>query len=182
MKKNKKYSLPAAILEQLAFSLKTNRPFTYQSAEPVYTLLGPILGYVVKYFRYQEALKRLEQRDLIRIKTGPKIKIRLTTNGLKYLQKQNFKITIKKLARWDGKWRLVIFDVPEDNRKQRNALRHYLHDLGFARIQQSVWAYPYPCENEIAAVAELCQVKEFVSIFTGFYNGDDQGLKKIFGL
>ncbi len=51
---------------------------------------------------------------------------------------------------WDGKWRIVIFDVPESRKKLRDTLRHQLQAAGFQKIQDSVWAYPYRCEDIIA--------------------------------
>lgn len=49
--------------------------------------------------------------------------------------------------RWDKRWRMLIFDIPERNRAIRNTLRRALLEFGFLRLQGSVWIYPYDCEE-----------------------------------
>ncbi|MFC1757127.1 CRISPR-associated endonuclease Cas2, partial [Patescibacteria group bacterium] len=62
---------------------------------------------------------------------------------------------IKKPNIWDGKWRLVLFDVPEKRRNARDALRNKLQELGFRELQKSVFVFPYPCRDEIDFVVEF---------------------------
>lgn len=50
--------------------------------------------------------------------------------------------------RWDGRWRLVIFDVPTVKNAQRDRLRRYLRDKGFGCLQNSVWISPDPLDQE----------------------------------
>ncbi|HEY4984781.1 MAG TPA: hypothetical protein VIJ24_06915 [Verrucomicrobiae bacterium] len=49
---------------------------------------------------------------------------------------------------WDGRWRLVLFDVPTTQNSQRAQLRRYLHDKGFGYLQNSVWITPDSLEEE----------------------------------
>jgi len=49
---------------------------------------------------------------------------------------------------WDGKWRLVLFDIPTGQNAQRERLRRYLRDKGFGYVQNSVWITPDPLEEE----------------------------------
>ncbi len=62
---------------------------------------------------------------------------------------------IEKPAVWDGKWRLVLFDIPEQKRAARDALRLKLKDLGFKELQHSVHILPYPCKDEIDFLMEF---------------------------
>lgn len=57
-----------------------------------------------------------------------------------------------------GKWRLVVFDVPEKHKKAREALRRKLKNLCFFRLQDSVWVTPFPCEDEVRFIRELFNV------------------------
>ena len=59
---------------------------------------------------------------------------------------------IPEPAFWDGKWRVVIFDIREKRRKVRLRLRMLLYGAGFVRLQDSVWVYPYPCDEFISLV------------------------------
>lgn len=49
---------------------------------------------------------------------------------------------------WDGRWRLVLFDVPNTQNTHRSRLRRYLRDKGFGYLQNSVWITPDPLEAE----------------------------------
>ena len=48
---------------------------------------------------------------------------------------------------WDGQWRIIILDLPEDRKNEREALRYLLKKAGFACIKNSVWVSIYPYEN-----------------------------------
>lgn len=74
-------------------------------------------------------------------------------------------LTIKRPSSWDRKWRIVIFDIPENNKKARNALRQKLKELDFYCWQKSVFVHPHDCLNEIEFIAELFQIRPYVRFF-----------------
>jgi phenylacetic acid degradation operon negative regulatory protein len=45
---------------------------------------------------------------------------------------------------WDGRWRLVLFDVPRQQNRQRDRLRQFLRNRGFGCLQGSLWITPEP--------------------------------------
>jgi len=49
---------------------------------------------------------------------------------------------------WDGRWRLVLFDVPTAQNSHRTRLRRYLRDKGFGYLQNSVWITPDSLDAE----------------------------------
>jgi DNA-binding transcriptional regulator PaaX len=55
--------------------------------------------------------------------------------------------------RWDGLWRLAIFDVPEARSTDRDQLRRHLRRWGFGYLQNSVWITPDPVEEQRALLA-----------------------------
>ncbi len=69
--------------------------------------------------------------------------VEVTNKGQSYLE-NIYKIKTKKV--WDGKWRVVVYDVPEENKINRNKLRRKLQEIGFRLLQSSVWVYPYKSE------------------------------------
>lgn len=74
----------------------------------------------------------------------------LTGKGTKLLEKwQMSNYLIRKPRKWDNKWRVIIFDIPEKKRRQRTRAREILKAAGFQRLQDSVWVYPYDCEDVI---------------------------------
>ena len=64
--------------------------------------------------------------------------------------------------KWDGKWRIVAFDIPEKLRTSRDALRNKLQDLGFYELQKSVLVYPYECKNEVEFLVEFWDIRKHV--------------------
>jgi len=74
--------------------------------------------------------------------------IRLTAKGeakLYQLEQHDYKLARPK--RWDKKWRILIFDIPERRRALRARIRRTIVSVGFMRLQKSVWVYPYDCED-----------------------------------
>jgi|CXWL01.1.fsa_nt_gi DNA-binding transcriptional regulator PaaX len=106
------------------------------------------------YRRMSQALSRLEQSGLVRVEGGwGKRMVTLTQKGEEVAESiEDAEYIIPEPAFWDGKWRVVIFDITENRRRARDRLRHMLQHVGFIRIQDSVWAYPYPCDEFIALV------------------------------
>jgi DNA-binding transcriptional regulator PaaX len=48
---------------------------------------------------------------------------------------------------WDGFWRIVLLDLPEDRKSEREALRYLLKKAGFILVKNSVWISMYPFEH-----------------------------------
>jgi DNA-binding transcriptional regulator PaaX len=89
---------------------------------------------------------------------------------------------IAKPKKWDGVWRVVIFDIPNDERNARDALRNKLKLLGFYQLQKSVWVFPYPCQPEIEFLVELFQVYPFINILEARHINNDVFLREHFHL
>jgi len=110
------------------------------------------------------ALRRLEKKGYIR-SLGEKNawRFELTKEGRELLVKKRIEeIKIQKPVKWDGKWRMVVFDIPEQYRQARNALRRKLQQLGFQYLNLSVWLHPYECHDEINAIVEYYGVGKYV--------------------
>jgi len=101
--------------------------------------------------RYRRAFHDLRREGSIRVvRQKQKLKLILTDKGIKRLSKLSIHaLNIKKPKSWDGKWRMVMFDVPEQMRWSRNQIRNILKRLRFEAIQKSVFIHPYPCEDTI---------------------------------
>ena len=100
-----------------------------------------------KYRTILAARTRLTKRGLLK-KSG--IFLTLTAKGVRVLREWGQReYAVPRPAKWDGKWRVIIFDVPEKRRLLRNKIRNTLKIIGFKQLQQSVWIYPYDCEDFI---------------------------------
>jgi len=90
------------------------------------------------------------------------------------------KLEIKKPKKWDKKWRLVIFDIPEKRKVTREIFRDMLKRLGFHQVQKSVLVYPYECYREIAFLKELYNIKSYVQYIVADRIESEIPLIKIF--
>jgi len=92
--------------------------------------------------------KRLVEKGLIEYNKNDFLC--LTKEGQKELKRIEFgNYRIKKPKKWDKKWRILIFDIKERKRQSRDQLRITLNLIGFVKLQNSVWVYPYDCEDLI---------------------------------
>ncbi len=108
-------------------------------------------------------------------------KIYLTFKGRTEIIKNIFKNKKNKM-KWDRKWRIITFDIPEMSRKDRNFLRRELKWIGFKELQKSVWVYPYEIEKELQVLLKLWKI-EFqgdIRFLTVEKISDDLDLKKYF--
>jgi DNA-binding transcriptional regulator PaaX len=88
----------------------------------------------------------------------------ITKAGRKRAEKADFdNLSIAKPEKWDKKWRLVLFDIPEQHKKGRDYLTHKLKTLGFQQLQQSVWIYPFQCRKEVETVSITFGVSRYVT-------------------
>ena len=108
---------------------------------------------------------------------------RLTKRGdqeLRFFEERNFKI--RKPRRWDKKWRVLVFDIPERQRSLRNKIRHTLQQIGFVRLQDSVWIFPYDCEDLVMLLkADFCVGYRMLYMVVDQLEGERR-LKQEFGL
>ncbi|TSC69500.1 MAG: phenylacetic acid degradation operon negative regulatory protein [Parcubacteria group bacterium Gr01-1014_56] len=95
----------------------------------------------------KKSFSRLIGKGYIKIENN---QARLTLRGEQFAALLNEgRLALKKPKRWDSKWRILIFDIPEKHKRIRERLRVTLISLGFSRLQDSVWVYPYDCEDLI---------------------------------
>lgn len=103
------------------------------------------------YARIRSAQHRLIQGGFV--EKGAAGKYKLTAEGKARIEKILLReYRIPEPVHWDGKWRLLIFDIAEKRRGARERLRDLLHGAGFVRLQDSVWVHPYPCEEFVTLI------------------------------
>lgn len=135
--------------------------------------------------RVANTFARLRREGLIEIqKNNHQIYIKLTPKGKKKAGIYQINdLSIKKPNKWDGKWRIVIFDIAELKRTQREAFRGKLKELGFLVIQKSVWIHPFSCRDEITLLRDFFGMdKNDIRLIIAENIENDQELKKVFNL
>lgn len=112
-----------------------------------------------------KVLKRLEKQEMISYKEeNGKTKIEITEKGKKRLLEYDFENITLKAKKTDNKWRLIIFDIPEDKKRSRDAFRKKLLQLNFIRLQDSVFASVFPCKSEIDFLCHYLGISDFVTL------------------
>lgn len=130
-----------------------------------------------KYRKYtnkqiQNAIYNLKKRKLIEIVKydDDKVKVKLTNKGKERVKEFSLEtLSIEKPKKWDGKWRILMFDIPTKPKiynQAREALRSKIKELGFHQLQKSAWVYPYECEDELLFIAEIFNVQKHIEIIT----------------
>lgn len=134
--------------------------------------------------KISQALSYLKRNQLIILKEeDDKIIVELTEKGKRKVKQYQFdELEITKPERWDQKWRIIIFDIPDKKRAARNVLRDKLKKLNFFQLQKSVWVHPYPCGNEIQLMAEVFEVTPFINIIIADQISNDIKAKEHFHL
>lgn len=183
MDKEKRIEIAKIVLKTLAVTGVLSMAILAPNALQALDMFYERKKYNPKY-QVKKAITRLKERGSIEFyKNNGKLFVRLTPKGEKELLKYQLKeLTIKKPKRWDGKWRVVIFDIREYKRYIRDGLRETLINLGFLRLQNSVWVYPYECEEVIAMMKASFHIGKDVLYMTVEKVENDKWLKKEFDL
>ena len=134
--------------------------------------------------KFFQSLNNLKRSRLVILKERGEgtFLVELTERGKRKVEEMEFEnLQIPKPEKWDGLWRIVLFDIPRKKNKARDALRQKLQLLGFYQLQESAWAFPYPCTKEIEFIVEFFSVYQYVHIVQGEVKKDAE-LRKHFHL
>lgn len=157
------------IIKYILKTLAITGAFVIASASPYF-----LTNIAKRYFRHRKYINRqiakylsyLKTRGLIKIQRKKSlIKISLSERGrakLKTIQIQDIKI--KKPSKWDGRWRIIIFDIPKKKDRIRDMFRMKLREFGFYQLQKSVWIYPYECQEEVVILRNLLGINKCVKL------------------
>ena len=105
---------------------------------------------------------------------------KLTKSG--EMQALMLKARLPKAGKWDGKWRMVIFDIPEDAKSERNQLRRLLLENDFCKLQASVYVSPYGINREAVTYLKETGLIKYIRFARIDELDEDKDLKKKFGL
>jgi hypothetical protein len=139
---------------------------------------------LVRHRRDSEYIKRTVDRlyEQGRLKHAGG-KLALTPSGVDLLNTLDLQFkTMKPPKHWDKRWRVLVFDIPEEKKLLRDRVRATLKSIGFVQLQQSVWVYPYDCEDWITLwKAEFKLGSELLYMIVDSIEGESV-LRRTFGL
>ncbi len=129
--------------------------------------------YAPKYFSMEDYFPSIVLRTVTNLARNGMAEIRetdmgrvvtLTEKGKREKLYYDLNILKPKKGKWDGKWRVVIFDIDEKRKEKRNFLRKYLTKLGFKLWQKSVWLNPFDCTSEVKYIREVLEIPDEVKM------------------
>ena len=117
------------------------------------------------------------------IPEGEDFKVKITKRGRKKVRRmqfENLQVSIPKS--WDGKWWIVVADVPKEYRYKADEFREKLKAMYFYPLQRTVWAFPFDSRDEVDFVAAYYWIERFVTLMeVSRLDPEDEGnLKKFF--
>lgn len=133
----------------------------------------------------ERAIYSLYKSKLVEMKNNSNdtTTIVLSKDGRKIALTYNlFNMKIKEPKKWDNRWRILMFDVPERMKKVRESLRMHLKQMGFYEFQKSVFVHPYSCEDEFEYIVEFYNARRYLRFVVADEIDNALELKKHFGL
>lgn len=127
------------------------------------------------------SLKGLREAGLVEQVSSPQNEYaRITKEGKKKMHSLELENeTTLANTSWDGFWRIILLDLPESRKSERESLRYLLKKAGFMCLKNSAWISPFPYEHLFANIKkDLGFETEIMIIVTQFI--DDESKKILF--
>lgn len=183
-KRTRKGEIAAAVLRIAAkVGLMALAASTPAGTQQVYREIGRY----AKKLKYEHqavirSLKTLQRRGFLAlVETREGFRYVLTKRGRVELEQYELgELRIEEPEKWDGLWRLLIFDIEEKRRNVRRDVRQTLRLLGFYRLQDSVWVFPYDCEEVLELLRTKYSVRENALFVRADIISNDKWLRRHF--
>ncbi|MEK7135808.1 MAG: CRISPR-associated endonuclease Cas2 [Patescibacteria group bacterium] len=154
-------------------------------APNIFQILGKTGTLARLKYHSKSVLGRLKLKGEIEfVERDGKKYVRLTERGEEALAlgQQRMILANAKPRKWDRRYRLVMFDVPEKRKQIRESLRFHMQEIGFLRVQDSAWVYPYDCEEFIVLLKADLHIGKDVLYAVVEEIENDKWIRKHFGL
>ena len=152
--------------------------FFFDAASVTREAVEELIRYHKKNKHFQQSLKRLVASGIIE---ETRDTFSVTPKGILYLlRKRKERLPHKK--KWDGKWRLVSFDVPLYDNNRRTFLRGLLKEFGFSKLHGSVWVCPNHLAEHFWKLVVHYDLEKYCKVMLVEVLEGDEELKKHFKL
>jgi len=162
-------SVPSLRSQDLVFTLFGD--YLLERERPVWTTgLITLLGELgLSPMAVRTVLSRMTRKGwLTAERLGTRSWYGLTARGRRLLESGRERIYHPATGlEWDGDWSVVVFSVPETQRRLRDALRVRLAWLGCGPLTSGVWISPHDVRAEVLEIAADLKLGRHVEIFRG---------------
>ncbi len=134
-------------------------------------------------WRLKQVLKRMYDQKLIEVvETNGEHIVKVSENGKRKLLRFDINDIELNQKNWDGKWRIIIYDIYTSKKQERELFRKTLKRLKFLKLQKSVYLTPFKCHNEIEYLRQVCNIGQEVLILTASGIENESAYKEYFGV
>ncbi|PIU36431.1 CRISPR-associated endonuclease Cas2 [Candidatus Roizmanbacteria bacterium CG_4_8_14_3_um_filter_34_9] len=162
------------------------RPLLPLVIDEIKRLLKELKEIEVDEKRIKQSLENLEKKEIIDlVEKNDEIFVHLKNDNNPQVIKYSIKALLElkqKEKKWNKKWFMVFFDVPEIQRNKRDYLRKFLNKIGFYRYQKSVYIFPYECEEEINLIKKIVEGAKYMKYIIAEKIEDEDAIKTFFKL
>ncbi|WP_050615000.1 phenylacetic acid degradation operon negative regulatory protein PaaX [Bacillus testis] len=112
-------------------------------------------------------------------KQGNKSNYFLTEQGIGRMEEAAKRIYKLAPQKWDGKWRILMYTIPEEKRQIRDELRKELLWSGFGSFSNACWISPNHLEKEVRLLIQKYHIEEYTDFFISDYMGPRNPLELV---
>ncbi|HLD25256.1 MAG TPA: CRISPR-associated endonuclease Cas2 [Patescibacteria group bacterium] len=127
-------------------------------------------------------LTRLWRKGFVDVREGPDgYVVTISDKGKTEILRYDLDtMDVPRPREWDGKWRMVFFDIPGKEESVRAAFRQHLKSMGFFQMQKSVYVHPFPCSKQVQFLREVYAIPHSVKLAVVDVLENDEDLRRIF--
>lgn len=123
----------------------------------------------------RSTLRALVKKEYVDCVNREKQSYRITKLGLQELS-LSFPYVRFATEQWDGKWRIVSYEIPESKRKMRDTLRRKMVSWGLGPWHRSFWITPHPIIMELKGILDVMIPSEYVQAFESEHVVGERGI------
>lgn len=118
------------------------------------------------------AVSRMSKQGWVKSeRRGNKSFYSLTEQGIVRMEEASRRIYKETGPDWDGKWLILLYNIPEEKRHLRDKLREELIWSGFGPISNSCWITPNNLKKEINVLVKKYEIENYVTLFESEHIG-----------
>lgn len=126
------------------------------------------------------AISRMNKQGWVQSeKVGNKSYYSLTDRGQKRIDEAGKRIFKLMPEKWDGKWRIFMYNIPEEIRNVRDELRKELVWSGFGTLSSSCWISANDLEKQVFDLIEKYEIGDYVDFFISKYEGPHENSRLV---
>jgi len=146
--------------------------------------IGSLIRFLKEFGHNEQAVRaavsRMSKQGWLQAKKkGNKSYYSLTEQGVERMDEAANRIFKFKPDEWDGKWRMLLYTIPEEKRSIRDELRKELVWSGFGTLSPSCWISPNNLEEKVHSLIKKYDISDYIDIFIASYDGPGENQRLV---